>query len=174
MKKKEISVHELHEIIKTDELENYAIVDVRSSGEYKTARIENAINIPLHELNKRKSELEKYDTVFLYCRSGGRSGKGCEKIQSLKEAKVVNVIGGLLEWEAEGFLLKRGKKAKLSILRQVHIVAGSLILTGVVLSNFLAYQWIFLSGFVGLGLLFAGLSGWCGMAHLLVRMPWNK
>lgn len=31
-----------------------------------------------------------------------------------------------------------------------------------------------LSGFVGAGLMFAGISGFCGLARLLVRMPWNR
>ena len=54
------------------------------------------------------------------------------------------------------------------------MVAGTLILLGVILSQLADSRFIYLSGFVGAGLLFAGVSGWCGMAKLLALMPWNK
>ncbi len=59
-------------------------------------------------------------------------------------------------------------------MQQVQIVAGSLVLLGVVLGYLLNPAFFLLSGFVGAGLLFAGLSGWCGMALLLAKMPWNR
>jgi hypothetical protein len=60
------------------------------------------------------------------------------------------------------------------IMRQVQMIAGSLVLVGVV-AGVLATPWaLALSAFVGGGLLFAGASGWCGMAKLLGRMPWNR
>jgi NitT/TauT family transport system permease protein len=49
-----------------------------------------------------------------------------------------------------------------------------LVLTGVLLSIFVAPLWIALAGFVGAGLSFAGMTGWCGMAQLLGMMPWNR
>jgi hypothetical protein len=60
------------------------------------------------------------------------------------------------------------------LIRQVQIVAGGLVLFGVVLSQVAAPGWIWLSGFVGAGLMFAGISGFCGMARLLAAMPWNR
>ena len=54
------------------------------------------------------------------------------------------------------------------------VTAGSLVLIGVVLSQVVAPGWIWLSGFVGAGLVFAGVSGFCGMARLLAVMPWNR
>jgi rhodanese-related sulfurtransferase len=60
------------------------------------------------------------------------------------------------------------------LMQQVQIVAGSLVLLGVVLGYLLNPAFFLLSGFVGAGLLFAGLSGWCGMALLLAKMPWNR
>ena len=59
-------------------------------------------------------------------------------------------------------------------MRQVQIVAGSLVLTGVVLGALVSPGFYALSGFVGAGLLFAGASGFCGMARLLAFMPWNR
>jgi hypothetical protein len=59
-------------------------------------------------------------------------------------------------------------------MRQVQIAAGSLVLLGLLLSQAMAPAWILLSWFVGAGLVFAGITGWCGMAQLLARMPWNR
>ena len=59
-------------------------------------------------------------------------------------------------------------------MRQVQIAAGSLVLLGVLLGFLWRPEFYALSGFIGAGLLFAGITGWCGMAKLLVVMPWNR
>ena len=59
-------------------------------------------------------------------------------------------------------------------MRQVQIVAGSLIVLGVVLGYAVHAGFFLLAGFVGAGLVFAGVTGFCGMAVLLMKMPWNK
>ena len=62
----------------------------------------------------------------------------------------------------------------IEIMRQVQIVAGSLVLIGVILGYFVTPAFYALPAFVGAGLLFAGISGFCGMAKLLAIMPWNR
>jgi hypothetical protein len=62
----------------------------------------------------------------------------------------------------------------IDIIRQVQIAAGSLVLMGILLGTLLAPGFYALSAFVGAGLMFAGISGFCGMAHLLTLMPWNR
>ena len=170
----EISVHDLHEILKKDKTENTILVDVRTKAEHKEVKIKGATNIPLNELESHKKELEQYDTVFVHCRSGGASHKRGGIPPNLKHPAIVNVKGGILEWEAEGFHVEKHKGFRLPLLRQVQIGAGSLVLIGVILSFTVNSQWALLSGFAGAGLLFAGITGWCGMAELLARMPWNK
>ena len=49
-----------------------------------------------------------------------------------------------------------------------------LILIGALLGTMVSPAWFGLSAFVGAGLLFAGLSGFCGMARLLMLAPWNR
>ncbi len=56
----------------------------------------------------------------------------------------------------------------------MRIVAGSIVLTGVLLSQFLNPAFVWLSGFVGAGLIFAGITDWCGMGLLLAKAPWNQ
>jgi predicted branched-subunit amino acid permease len=59
-------------------------------------------------------------------------------------------------------------------MRQVQIAAGSLVVIGVLLGALVHPGFYALSAFVGAGLVFAGVSGFCGMARLLVLMPWNR
>jgi len=173
--KKEISVNELQQILKNKKLKKYILVDVRTQAENRSLSIQEATNIPLDDLNKNLKELEKYDTVFLHCRSGVRSQEGCNKLQNLKNTDVINVKGGILEWQAQGFsTIKSQKGISFSITQQIFIIAGSLILIGAILSKLINSNWIYLSAFIGAGLLFAGLSSHCFMAKLLSKMPWNK
>jgi rhodanese-related sulfurtransferase len=82
--------------------------------------------------------------------------------------------GGFGAWLEAGLPVHRHARAPLPLMRQVQIAAGSLVLLGVLLSQTVAPGWIWLSGFVGAGLIFAGVSGFCGMARLLGVMPWNR
>jgi len=59
-------------------------------------------------------------------------------------------------------------------MRQVQIVAGSLALTGALLAWLVSPWFIALSGFVGAGLLFAGITDTCMMALLLAKLPYNR
>jgi len=59
-------------------------------------------------------------------------------------------------------------------MRQVQITAGALALCGTIAGALLAPVFYTIPGFVGAGLVFAGVTGWCGMARLLSVMPWNN
>ena len=83
------------------------------------------------------------------------------------------VEGGTKAWEAAGLPVVRGQGV-ISIERQVRIGAGTLVLLGVLLGSWVDPFWFFLSGFVGAGLIFAGITDWCGMGLLLAKMPWNQ
>ncbi len=62
----------------------------------------------------------------------------------------------------------------MSLERQVRIAAGFLVFTGVILGATVNSSFYGLSGFVGAGLMFAGITDTCMMGMLIVRMPWNK
>jgi hypothetical protein len=61
-----------------------------------------------------------------------------------------------------------------SLERRVQIVAGSLVLLGILLAWLVHPGFVALSAFVGAGLLFAGITDICGMGLLLARMPGNQ
>jgi hypothetical protein len=59
-------------------------------------------------------------------------------------------------------------------MRQVQIVAGSMALAGALLAWLVSPWFIALSGFVGAGLMFAGITDTCMMAMLLAKLPYNQ
>lgn len=84
------------------------------------------------------------------------------------------LAGGIDAWRRAGQPTVADRSRPLEIMRQVQITAGALVLTGVLLGLFVAPGFFGLSAFVGSGLMFAGVTGWCGMANLLRVMPWNR
>lgn len=151
-----------------------AFINVCTPDEYRAKHIAGVKNIPLSDIGARVGELRDKRTIYVHCRSGNRSQKAIAELTALGvTAELVNVDGGLMAWEAAG-LHTASTSSTLPITQQVFIAAGSLVLLGVLGALFVSTWWLALSAFVACGLLFAGLTGWCGMALLLSKMPWNK
>ena len=157
----------------SDDDHDEVLLDVREPDEFKHEHIADAENIPVSDVKDAIEKLKGIGTVYVQCGSGVRSAQVC---QVLTEAGVhaINVGGGLTAWEHEGFAVIRTGKNVIPIIRQVMIFAGSLILLGVILGTMVNEWWYALSAFVGAGLLFAGITGMCGMAYVLGLMPWNR
>ena len=159
--------------------ETITLIDVRTPAEYGEVHVEFARNIPLDRLDaKDVKALAGPGPLYFVCKSGGRSQKACEKLLAAGLTDVVSVEGGTAACEAAGVPVVRGRKA-MSLERQVRIAAGALVATGAALAAFgpdLLWQRIGmgLAGFVGCGLMFAGITDTCGMAMVLARMPWNQ
>ncbi|MCW1888220.1 MAG: rhodanese-like domain-containing protein [Candidatus Moranbacteria bacterium] len=170
-----ISVHTFEEILKAEK--NNPTVDfinVCTPAEYKEKHIPGVRSVPLDEITHHRSEFESKKTIYVHCRSGKRSQMAIQKLQDLNlEAELVNVEGGIMAWEGAG--LVTGKlTARMPIMQQVLLVAGILVLIGTLGALYVHKAFIFIALFVGAGLTFAGATGWCGMAALLAKMPWNK
>ena len=169
-----ISVSKLNDLISSGEAVD--LIDVRTPVEFREVHVPIARNAPLDQLNATEFLAGRSQTnrsLYVICKSGSRARQACEKLIAAGGVNVVNVEGGTSGWDAAGFSVVRGKKA-MSLERQVRIAAGSLVLTGAVLSQLVHPWFIGLSGFVGAGLIFAGITDTCGMGMLLARMPWNK
>jgi rhodanese-related sulfurtransferase len=149
-----------------------AVIDVREPMEYAAGHIAGSLNVPLSRLHQ--ADLPGGPLV-LVCQSGNRSAKGVQALLERGYAHPVSDLqGGLPSWQQAGLPVRKLRNAPLPLMRQVQITAGSLVLLGLILSNTVAPAWIILSWFVGAGLVFAGVSGFCGMARLLAVMPWNR
>ncbi|MGB5134836.1 MAG: rhodanese-like domain-containing protein [Prochlorococcaceae cyanobacterium] len=164
-----VSAHDLaHQLTSHD----VTVIDVREPVEFASGHIEGSLNIPLGRL--AEADLPSGPLV-LVCHSGNRSSRGLRILQQQGHPyPVADLEGGVPSWEQAGLPLRRLRKAPLPLMRQVQIAAGSLVLLGLILSQVAAPAWILLTWFVGAGLVFAGISGFCGMAQLLAAMPWNR
>lgn len=150
------------------------LLDVRTPAEYAGAHIEGSVLMPLGDLNveKVKELCSGKNGCVVICQSGKRAGMAVEQLRSASIAGLGVLEGGVGAWESAGLPLTRGQGV-ISLERQVRIAAGALVLTGALLAHFVNPGWIFLPGFVGAGLIFAGVTDTCGMGLLLARMPWN-
>jgi rhodanese-related sulfurtransferase len=174
MSVKTISPQQLHELVQSDE--GITLIDVRTPVEYREVHVNFAQNVPLDQLNASAVTAGRSDSMmplYVICRSGSRGKQACDRLQAAGFTNVVNVEGGTQAWDQAGLPVVRGKKA-VSLERQVRILAGLMVVIGAVLSVLANPNWILLSGFVGAGLVFAGITDSCGMAMILARMPWNQ
>lgn len=76
------------------------IIDVREVDEVAAGKIPSAVNIPLGLVEFRMHELDKSKEYIMVCRSGGRSGRASELLES-RGFKVINMTGGMLSWEGK-------------------------------------------------------------------------
>jgi rhodanese-related sulfurtransferase len=153
------------------------LVDVREPGEFSSAHIASAVSIPLSHLSEfLASEGTPDKPLIMQCQRGARGENACALANSVsRNLTVYNMEGGIEAWQAAGLpVIGGGRAPKISIFRQVQIIVGGLVALGVV-SGFLGYPVGFAAaGFFGAMLAIAGVSGWCGLALLLNRMPWNR
>lgn len=99
--------------------------------------------------------------------------KVCQKLEAAGFTKIVNVEGGTSAWQSAGLPVVEGKKV-MSLERQVRIAAGSLVVIGAVVGQFVHPVGYGLSAFIGAGLVFAGVTDTCGMGMMIAKMPWNR
>ncbi len=121
--------------------------------------------------NSPQNPTQEKEVIFL-CRSGNRTENAKETLQRLYPTAYI-LDGGIAAWQKAGLPLRVGKGPRLPIERQIFIAAGSMVLVGVA-GSFAWPPLLFLAGFVGAGLVFSGISGFCGLGILLSKMPWNK
>ncbi len=149
------------------------LVDAREDFEHATERIESAHHHSLTGFDPDQIRDQYPDQrIVFHCRTGKRSAQAAIKFGG---ERAFHMQGGIEAWKASGHpVIRSASTPKLDIMRQVQIIAGFLIVLGVALGTLLN-PWLYgISAFVGCGLMFAGLSCWCGMAKLLAIMPWNR
>jgi rhodanese-related sulfurtransferase len=150
------------------------LIDIREADEFGRRHIEGAVSLPLSTLGTASLPAMPGADVIFTCRTGMRTGANAAKLAALVAGPAHVLSGGVDAWAAAGLPVAGNARAPIEIMRQVQIAAGVLILTGVLLGWLVAPGFVLLAGFVGAGLTFAGLSGSCAMAKLLVLMPWNR
>lgn len=153
------------------------LIDVRETVEYKNCSIPSSRHLPLSNISIDKAHLPEHKNrkLVIHCKSGKRSMMACNKlIQEGIEFDIWNLEGGIDSWKEKG-LKTIAESNILPLERQTQIGISLIILSGLGLNYFLENSlFLFLPLLAGLGLLNAGLTGWCGLAKFIAKMPWNK
>jgi rhodanese-related sulfurtransferase len=150
------------------------VLDVRTPGEFETAHIAGAYNVPLDLLREHRDEIVKHldDDVVLVCRSGQRASQAEETLRNVGLTNVHILDGGITAWQAKGFPVNRGTQ-RWDLERQVRLVAGSIVLSSI-LGSIAAPRLKWLAAGIGGGLAGAALTNTCAMGLTLSKLPYNR
>ncbi len=148
------------------------LIDIREADEYARENIRGAKNVPLSRLGPIDAGTAQ--AVVFHCKSGMRTTSNAAKLAANIAVPGYVMETGIDGWKQAGLPVVRDDKQPIEVMRQVQITAGSLVLAGVILGMLVSPGFYWLSAFIGAGLVFAGVSGWCGMAKMLALMPWNR
>ncbi|MBX9686877.1 MAG: rhodanese-like domain-containing protein [Candidatus Obscuribacterales bacterium] len=148
------------------------LIDVRSPIEFETEHIEGSINVPLELIDTKHEEIPRKGKLVIICRSGKRAERAAYTL--LGHGFQPGVLeGGILSWKKAGLALIEGRK-RISIERQIQLIVGLGVLTGLSLGFVLNPYFFLIPAFFGAGLTFAGLTGTCALGILLGKAPWNQ
>ncbi|TAJ38181.1 MAG: DUF2892 domain-containing protein [Reyranella sp.] len=148
------------------------LVDIREADERAREHVPGTRHHALSKLSTIDTAGAK--AVIFHCRSGARTAANAARLAGAAGCDAYVLEGGIDAWKKAGLPVTTDTRQPIEIMRQVQITAGSLVVLGVALGIWIAPAFLALSAFVGAGLVFAGVSGWCGMARLLGLMPWNR
>jgi rhodanese-related sulfurtransferase len=149
------------------------LVDIREPDEHARARIAQARHEPLSRLRAIDVGSDVTAVIF-HCKAGGRTAANVERLNAATTCDAFILDGGIDAWKSAGLPIIEDRKQPIEMMRQVQIVAGSLVFIGAALGALVNPGFYALSAFVGAGLVFAGVSGTCVMARILALAPWNR
>lgn len=169
-----IQAAQLNQDLQSDKL--VALIDVRTPVEHDEMHISGSRLMPLDRLDADavKSAIGQAEQCVIICRSGKRAEQAFQKLRAAGCENLSILDGGVTAWEAAGLPLERSERKRLPLMRQVQLIIGVLALTGSVLALTVDKNFAIIPAFLGAGLTLAGSTGWCGLAILLSKMPWNK
>jgi rhodanese-related sulfurtransferase len=150
------------------------LVDVRAADEHVREHIAQARSIPMENLRAEKLTTEGTHAVIFHCRSGNRTKVNAAALSASVEGDAYILDGGLDAWIKAGLPVVKNAAQPLELQRQVQMTVGTLVVLGTLLGATVSPWFLVLSGFVGTGLIVAGVTGFCGLARVLMRMPWNR
>ncbi|MFF2202311.1 rhodanese-like domain-containing protein [Streptomyces sp. NPDC058145] len=160
-------------------LHELTVIDVRTPGEYAGGHIPGALNIPLDQLGRALPEIRaaaERGEVLVVCASGARSENACRTLAE-NGVHTATLAGGTGAWAAQGNGLDRpegGTRATWGMERQVRLTAGSVVLLGLALGEFVHPAFRLLSAGIAGGLVFSAVTNTCGMAAMLAKLPHNR
>jgi rhodanese-related sulfurtransferase len=154
-----------------------ALVDVREADEHARERIAGSVLLPLSALSPQEVRALGANRVAIHCKSGRRGADAVARCAGLADVgiSVANVRGGIEAWKAAGLpTVVDTKRSRLSVMQQTQIVIGTCVFAGTALGFLVHPGFLAIPAFMGAGLVFAGSTGFCGMAVMLGKLPWNR
>ncbi|HEX6657477.1 MAG TPA: rhodanese-like domain-containing protein [Ilumatobacter sp.] len=149
------------------------VLDVRTPGEFETAHIPGAYNIPLTDLGDALEELSGVSLrLVVVCQSGSRADTACSRLVAAGLEGVEMLDGGMAAWQRAGGRVRRARH-RWDLERQVRLVAGSLVL-GSALASIVKPAARVLAGAIGAGLVVAAVTNRCTMGMALAKLPINR
>lgn len=153
--------------------ERFQMIDVRTPQEYAQGHVPGAMNLPMDQAEARLDDLQQRDPVVLICQSGQRARMTCELLKSHHQGLIV-LEGGTKAWIDAALPVVKTITTRLSLMRQVQVIAGAALMIATPLAFFVHSGWLVVPALVGVGIFGAGATGTCAMATLLEKMPWNR
>lgn len=150
------------------------LLDVRSALEFSQVHIKDAVNVPIDMLLAKVNDLSASGQAYIVlCHTGNRSPMAADMLMQSGIHGVKVMQGGMTRWQKEGLPVIKGEGG-ISLERQVRLIAGSLVLAGILLALFAHWAFILIPVFVSCGLVYSGLTDNCLMGMLLMKLPYNK
>jgi rhodanese-related sulfurtransferase len=153
------------------------LLDVRTAKEFHDVRISGSRHMPVDQMDAAAVKQFTHDfsePCVILCQSGGRATRAYESLQKAGATNLHVLEGGISDWMAAGGDVEKAANAGLPLMRQVQLTVGLLALSSSLLALTVDVKFALIPAFLGAGLTMAGATGWCGLAILLSRMPWNE
>jgi len=166
------------------------LLDVREAGEHATERIAGAKLVPLSSFKPATLAIPEGRKLVLHCKSGMRSRQAAGLLAQVGVQEIWNMAGGIEGLKRAGLPTAKPGATETTpcdcgcaaqtgghgfdVMRQTQMTIGVMVLTGVLLGHFVSPWFLILSGFMGCGLMMAGITGLCPLASFMAKMPWNR
>jgi rhodanese-related sulfurtransferase len=153
------------------------LLDVRTPAEHAAAHVPGAKLVPVGELDAMRYLRDRAPgerPIYVLCQSGFRARRAVEKFHEAGFDGCVRVEGGMQAWIDAGLPVERSVSKVLPLMQQVQVAVGFISAVGAALALAINPWFALVPLATGCGLVFAGLTGHCGLALLLAKMPWNR
>lgn len=132
--------------------------------------------MPLDQLKAQSlaNELGKDARCVVICAKGGRASNAAKQLAAAGMTNLQVLEGGITAWESGGLPVQSNGKKVMSLDRQVRIAIGVIVLIGFAIGHWINSNGYWLCAFMGAGLIFAGVTDFCGLALILAKVPWNR
>ncbi len=153
------------------------LLDVRTAKEYRDVHIAGSHHMPLDELDAAKVKILTHDyhePCVIICHGGTRAARASAILQQSGASSLHVLEGGISAWMENSGDVVKSQASTLPLIRQVQLTIGLIALSSSILALTINPLFALVPAFLGAGLTMAGATGWCGLAILLSRMPWNQ